>query len=149
MIHLDVGGVLYTTTVAALRSHPGSMLDVMVSDRFMLGTEEDGTIFLDRDGSLFGHVLAYLRDGVVAVRDVSLLNRLKREFNFYCIDLEEAQTLVLAVGGRSNDSASIQYDPSLSHMENFNYKQDSSWTTGAHMREQRQWFAICAIDGSH
>jgi hypothetical protein len=54
---------------------------------------DDGSIFVDRDGEHFGHVLQYMRDGVVSVADpgacasVSLLRALKREFGFYCIEL--------------------------------------------------------------
>ncbi len=47
-------------------------------------------MFLDRDGSVFGHVLVYLRDGVVAAgceHDVSMLERVKREFGFCCIEV--------------------------------------------------------------
>jgi hypothetical protein len=43
---------------------------------------------------VFGHVLAYLRDGVVAVgheSDVSLLRRMQRECGFYCLELVEEQ----------------------------------------------------------
>jgi hypothetical protein len=43
--------------------------------------------------SLVGHVLEYMRDGVVSVAEtnshpsVSLVRSLKREFGFYCIEL--------------------------------------------------------------
>jgi hypothetical protein len=48
---------------------------------------------VDRDGEHFGHVLEYMRDGVVSVAEVgacpsvSLLRSLKREFGYYCIEL--------------------------------------------------------------
>ncbi len=48
---------------------------------------------------MFGHVLTYLRDGVVAAGcegDMVLLRRLQRECSFYC---QEEQKVVLAVGG--------------------------------------------------
>jgi hypothetical protein len=54
---------------------------------------DDGGIFVDRDGEHFGHILEYMRDGVVSVAQlgtrpsVSLLRALKREFGFYCIEL--------------------------------------------------------------
>ena len=70
--------------------------------RYELEESDDGSYFLDRDGSVFGHVLAYLRDGVVAAgyeRDVRMLGRLKREFDFCCLDLFEERALVMAAGG--------------------------------------------------
>ncbi len=61
-VELDEGGVRHVTS---LRSRPG-MLDAMFSGRYNIEEEEEGSgVFLDRDGSVFGYVLAYLRDGVV------------------------------------------------------------------------------------
>jgi hypothetical protein len=60
----------------------------------------DGSIFVDRDGEHFGHVLEHMRDGVVSVAEpgahpsVPLLRALKREFGFYCIELCAEQPLV-------------------------------------------------------
>ena len=85
---------LYCTTTAGFNSYCGRPVRAEESD--------DGSYFLDRDGSVFGHVLAYLRDGVVAAgyeRDVRMLGRLKREFGFCCVDLLEEHELVLAAGG--------------------------------------------------
>jgi hypothetical protein len=57
-------------------------------------TSAAGTrIFVDRDGEHFGHVLAYMRDGHLAVMvpgarsSVTLMRMLKREFGFYCIEV--------------------------------------------------------------
>jgi hypothetical protein len=53
----------------------------------------DGSIFVDRDGAHYGHVLEYMRDGVVSMVEpgaqlsITLLRALKREFGFYCIEL--------------------------------------------------------------
>ena len=57
---------------------------------------ESESRFFDRDGTIFEYVLAYLRDGVVAVgyeRDVHMLGRLKREFNYYRIELFEERVI--------------------------------------------------------
>jgi hypothetical protein len=49
----------------------------------------DGSMFVDRDGEHFEHVLEYMRDGVGSVAaqeeskvDIGLLRLLKREFGF-------------------------------------------------------------------
>ncbi len=98
-VELDVGGVRHVPSVATLLRNPGSMLDALFSGRYhSIG----GGVFLDRDGSVFGHVLAYLRDGVVAAgheHDVSILDRGKREFGLCCIEVVEERTVVLGVGG--------------------------------------------------
>jgi len=61
-IVLDVGGTRYATTVTTLCSCPG-MLDSMFSQRHTVKFERDGSVFIDRDGQLFEHVLAFLRNG--------------------------------------------------------------------------------------
>ncbi len=37
-------------------------LPLTVTGQYELEESDDGSYFLDRDGSVFGHVLAYLRD---------------------------------------------------------------------------------------
>ena len=89
-VELDIGGTRYVTSRSTLRSRPGSMLDALFSGRHAVMKEEDGSVFIDRDGSAFGHELAYLRDSVVAAGcedDARLLGQLKRDFDFYCIEL--------------------------------------------------------------
>jgi len=45
------------------------MLGSMFSGRFPLKREEDGTIFIDRNGKLFAHILEWLRTGFVPKLD--------------------------------------------------------------------------------
>ncbi|GAM27885.1 hypothetical protein SAMD00019534_110610 [Acytostelium subglobosum LB1] len=84
-IKLDVGGKIFATTVSTLTKHPDSMLAAMFSSRFELPTDDDGRIFIDRDGKLFGHILAYLRDGPLWVPpgNQELRKRLEIEFSYY------------------------------------------------------------------
>ena len=103
---------------------------------------ESESRFFDRDGMIFGHVLAYLRDGVVAVgyeRDVNMLGRLKREFDYYRIELFEEHALILAVGGNNGADdfqSTTVYDPST-----------DSWTESRPMLEARTDAGICVLDG--
>ena len=93
-------------------------------------------------GSIFGHVLAYLRDGVVAVGcedDVSLLRRLQREFDFCCLEPTEEQEVVLVVGGFDQNSAS-------SSVERYDRRQDT-WTAAVPMLKARSWFGLCVLSG--
>ncbi len=90
---------------------------------------------------MFGHVLAYLRDGVVAAGyecDVRMLGRLKREFDFCCLDLLEEHELVLAAGGRGYGvlKSVAAYD-----------RRTDSWTESTPVLEARKDFGMSVIAG--
>jgi hypothetical protein len=92
-VELNIGGERFQTSVQALRRVPHTFFDAYFSGRYAQDVCRDGSIFVDRDGEHFEHVLQYMRDGVVSVAEpgthptVSLLRALKREFGFYCIQL--------------------------------------------------------------
>jgi hypothetical protein len=96
-VELNIGGYCFHTSVQALRRVPNTFFDASFSGRYAQDVCDDGSIFVDRDGEHFGHVLEYMRDGVVSVAEpgahpsVSLLRALKREFGFYCIELCEPE----------------------------------------------------------
>ena len=115
----------------------------MFSGNYQIEEEEGSGAFLDRDGSVFHHVLAYLRDGVVAVgceRDIPMLERLKREFDFYCIEPMTERTVVLAVGGRT------PYHVTLSSVEAYDVER-RLWQASAPMLQERWGFGMCVIAG--
>ncbi len=60
-IKLDVGGVNYSTSITTLTSQPNSMLESMFSGRYPIKKDEDGIVFIDRNGKLFGVILDWLR----------------------------------------------------------------------------------------
>ena len=62
-VNLNVGGQHFTTIVQTLTKDPDSMLGAMFSGRFPMKPSEDGTFFIDRDGTYFRYILNYLRDG--------------------------------------------------------------------------------------
>jgi nitrate/nitrite-specific signal transduction histidine kinase len=66
-VKLDVGGVHFTTSVTTLMTEPDSMLAAMFSGRHELEKDDDGRVFIDRDGELFKYVLQFLRDGELDV----------------------------------------------------------------------------------
>jgi hypothetical protein len=93
---------------------PHTFFDAYFSGRYAQDVCADGSIIVDRDGEHFGHILEYMRDGVVTVADpglhpsVSLLRALKREFGFYCIELlaePEQLEMAFVIGGRNGDGA--------------------------------------------
>jgi hypothetical protein len=65
-VKLDVGGVHFTTSLTTLMTEPESMLAAMFSGRHELEKDDDGRVFIDRDGELFKYVLQYLREGELA-----------------------------------------------------------------------------------
>lgn len=69
LIHLNVGGEHFTTTRETLcASHArSSMLSRLIASGIPTQRDQDGNIFLDRDGYRFRIVLNYLRCGTIHV----------------------------------------------------------------------------------
>ncbi|KAA3674308.1 BTB/POZ domain-containing protein KCTD1/15 [Paragonimus westermani] len=63
-VHVDVGGVLYTSSLETLTKYPNSRLGRMFNGviPIVLDTMKQH-YFIDRDGALFRHVLNFLRTG--------------------------------------------------------------------------------------
>ena len=61
ILNLNVGGFVYTTTLNTITRDPNSMLGRMFSGRQKIAKDSKGNYFIDRDGSLFRHVLNFLR----------------------------------------------------------------------------------------
>ncbi|KAM8853233.1 BTB/POZ domain-containing protein KCTD14 isoform 1-T1 [Synchiropus picturatus] len=57
VVHLNVGGHMFTTSLSTLTRHPGSKLGELVFRE----TDSEGRVFIDRDGAHFGAVLDFLR----------------------------------------------------------------------------------------
>ena len=86
-IKLDIGGHLYTTSTLTLTRDPQSMLAAMFSGRHSVKKEEDGSYFIDRDGTHFCYILNYLRDGGskdgMLPTDRDIQKKLLREAEYY------------------------------------------------------------------
>ncbi|KAL8559467.1 hypothetical protein ACOMHN_037131 [Nucella lapillus] len=86
-IKLDVGGHVFTTSQLTLTREADSMLAAMFSGRHGLKKEEDGTIFIDRDGTHFRYILNYLRDGGLSTdalpRNKQTLRELRNEAVYF------------------------------------------------------------------
>ena len=91
-VNLNVGGQHFTTTVQTLTKDPDSMLGAMFSGRFPMKPSEDGTFFIDRDGTYFRYILNYLRDGKLSLPEgATVIEEIEAEAEFYQIQgiLEE------------------------------------------------------------
>jgi hypothetical protein len=91
-VELNIGGFRFETSVQTLRHVPHTFFDAYFSGQYAQDVCADGSIFVDRDGEHFGHVLEYMCDGVISVEEpgahpsIRLLRVLKREFGFYCVE---------------------------------------------------------------
>jgi hypothetical protein len=64
VVDLNVGGALYSTTLLTLTKNKGTMLAAMFGgDYRVTQKDQNGRYFIDADGSLFAHILSYLRSG--------------------------------------------------------------------------------------
>ena len=85
-IKLNVGGQYFTTSLQTLIKDKGSMLHAMFSGRFDTKPVEDGTYFIDRDGTHFRYILNYLRTGrLLFPKDELIREELLEEAEFYQI----------------------------------------------------------------
>ena len=85
-VKLNVGGQHFTTSVQTLRNDSNSMLAAMFSGKFDTKPSEDGSFFIDRDGTHFRFMLNYLRTGKLTLPEgATFLKELEEEAEFYQI----------------------------------------------------------------
>ena len=83
-VKLNVGGQHLTTSVQTLKKDPNSMLAAMFSGKFEMKPSEDGSFFIDRDGTYFRFILNYLRNGeLILPEGATFLKELEAEAKFY------------------------------------------------------------------
>lgn len=111
-VKLNVGGIKYETTLTTLSVEgDDSMLGAMFSGRHELHPNDDGEIFIDRDGTHFGYILNMLRDANVEVptKDRAAF---QAELAYHGITAKRCQRLVKYVDLNGNEYAhGSRYDP--------------------------------------
>ena len=112
-VKLNVGGVKYETTLTTLTVEgDNSMLGSMFSGRHELHPNDDGEIFIDRDGTHFGYILNMLRDANV---EVPMKDRaaFQAELTYHGITTKRCQRLVKYVDLNNGNEYSYgsHYDP--------------------------------------
>jgi hypothetical protein len=153
-VELSIGGYHFHTSVQTLRRVPHTFFDAYFSGRHAQDVCDDGSIFVDRDGEHFGHVLEYMRDSHVSVAapsarpSVSLLRALKREFGFYCIELvsEESVEAELQQDEVAYVMGGIGDVCMMSSMERYDAS-SGQWILVAAMGTARFDFGICTVAG--
>ena len=96
IVKLNVGGIHFTTSLQTLTRDPNSMLAAMFSGRHEVETTEDGSFFIDRDGTYFRFILNYLRNGeLILPEGATFLKELEAEARFYQVQglLDELKTI--------------------------------------------------------
>ncbi len=90
LVKLNVGGTRYMTTVATLTGRGNNFFTALLKPGTPLVRDDEGYIFIDRDGSYFGPLLTYLRTGELDVPASMSRRLLEREALFYLIDVSQA-----------------------------------------------------------
>jgi len=87
LVKLNVGGQRYITTWSTLFSKGDNFFTVLLDNEKGDGVpyvlDEEGYIFIDRDGELFRHVLYYLRTGILSKPDNLPISQLESELDYY------------------------------------------------------------------
>jgi len=86
-IILNVGGERFSTSLSSLRSIKGSFFEKMFRKGANTTIGADGTYFIDRDPSSFGHILDYLRNGDLLIKsdDQSVRMKLLDDAEYYTL----------------------------------------------------------------
>lgn len=144
-VKLNVGGVRYETTVGTLRNQPDSMLSAMFSGQFGLQQDPDGSIFIDRDGEVFKHILAYLRDGVLDVNQ-DMVSRVKREFQYFNIRPQPIRReRVCAVTGLEMLKGTVPVF--VTTVRSYHADEDRWKSISSPVETPRKEFAVTAVNG--
>ena len=105
-VKIDVGGRIFKTSLKTLRKESESVLASMFSEKFELKKEDDGSFFIDRDGTFFHHILDYLRDGKISEGILDdCCSQMQKEAEFYGLSnlneqIHNYNHVKLHVGGR-------------------------------------------------
>ena len=87
ILNLNVGGIVYTTNLKTITRDSNSKLEEMFSCSEEIAQDSNGNYFIDRDGSLFRHVLNFLRTRKLCLpQSFDELEQLSAEADFYQVD---------------------------------------------------------------
>ncbi|KAM6987303.1 BTB/POZ domain-containing protein KCTD14 [Tautogolabrus adspersus] len=75
VVQLNVGGLLFVTTVGTLKKHPESKLAELFSGHPKLRTDTQGRYFIDRNGSHFGAILEFLRSDWLPTENIQEVHK--------------------------------------------------------------------------
>ncbi|KAH3767634.1 NY-REN-45 antigen [Pelomyxa schiedti] len=86
IVKLNIGGRKFVTTEGTLTSVPEDcFFNVLLKGKFSPIVDEEGSFFIDRDGTFFEPILTYLRTGQFSVPSGMSIDDIYREVDFYGI----------------------------------------------------------------
>eukprot|EP01087_Luapelamoeba_hula_P024442 TRINITY_DN9301_c0_g2_i1.p1 TRINITY_DN9301_c0_g2~~TRINITY_DN9301_c0_g2_i1.p1 ORF type:complete len:515 (-),score=65.68 TRINITY_DN9301_c0_g2_i1:18-1562(-) len=141
-VKLNVGGKKFLVSLSTLTRQKESMLGVMFSGRHTLVRDDEGYVFIDRDGSLFKHVLAFLRKGErwLPPEDDCVRRALRDEFDFFQLQFfaEDVTGYIYALGGYNTSGI-------LNVVERYDAERNT-WNSATTMPTKRSCPAAVVID---
>uniref|UniRef100_A0A3P8RM95 Potassium channel tetramerization domain containing 14 n=1 Tax=Amphiprion percula TaxID=161767 RepID=A0A3P8RM95_AMPPE len=102
VVHLNVGGHLFSSTMSTLRRHPDSKLAEMFNGQIKPRTDAQGRFFIDRDGSHFGALLEFMRSETLPTENIEEVHQEALFYNITALikRLEETPQLFGELVGR-------------------------------------------------
>lgn len=83
---LEVGNHVYKTTIGTLKKTPNTYFSAMLSGKYPLLRQPDGSFFIDRDGQHFGSILSFMRSGYLSKpKDKRECKEILLEAEYYCV----------------------------------------------------------------
>ncbi|CAH2034662.1 unnamed protein product, partial [Iphiclides podalirius] len=122
-VHIDVGGVIYTSSLETLTSYPESKLGRMFSGAIpiVLDTLKQH-YFIDRDGGMFRHILNFLRNKrLLLPNDFPYINLLLQEAQYFELD---HMVLALTILKKEKEDVKLEWGsgPDTESAEDFMHK---------------------------
>lgn len=111
VVKLNVGGAKFETTLSTLQRYPSSMLGTMFSGRdgIDVPVDDDGYVFIDRDGTHFRTILNFLRTGRVRMPvNKAARDELMDEAGFYLLKDQMAHACGLTLDVEQEDIPKIK-----------------------------------------
>ena len=86
-VKFNVGGRLFEVSRELIDKYPDTVLGTLVADTWKEDPEE--TVFIDRNGDTFAHVLDFMRYGSIDLPVTIAKSMFDRELGFYGINFQE------------------------------------------------------------
>ncbi|XP_013179147.1 PREDICTED: BTB/POZ domain-containing protein KCTD1 [Papilio xuthus] len=133
-VHIDVGGVIYTSSLETLTKYPESKLGRMFSGEvpIVLDTLKQH-YFIDRDGGMFRHILNFLRNQKLLLpEDFQYTDLLMQEAQFF-----ELNYMIMALTHYKQQKEEAQQHVDVGNneaidMTSHDYMQHSIWNRCQH-----------------
>eukprot|EP01006_Ploeotia_vitrea_P054902 TRINITY_DN67931_c6_g1_i1.p1 TRINITY_DN67931_c6_g1~~TRINITY_DN67931_c6_g1_i1.p1 ORF type:complete len:193 (-),score=2.71 TRINITY_DN67931_c6_g1_i1:152-730(-) len=99
LVHFDVGGEVFITSLATLNQHPDSFLTKLATTE-QLQSRTDRGLFVDRPSQHFKKILSFMQTGRIDVPDVKELAAIQHEADFYCLNSLASELQKLSLCGK-------------------------------------------------